>query len=569
MKIYNTLTRQTEEFKSIKKNKVGLYTCGPTVYNYQHIGNMRTYIFEDTLKRVLEYNKYKVNHIMNITDVGHLTDDANEGEDKMEKGSAREGKSAWYIAKFYTKAFKKDLKELNIIKPNKFPRATDHIKEQIDLIKKLEKKGFTYKTNDGIYFDTSKLKDYGKLAQLKKQSLKAGSRVEMGDKKTPTDFALWKFSPENQKRQMEWKSPWGVGFPGWHIECSAMAVKYLGQPFDIHCGGIDHIPVHHTNEIAQSEAVEGRPLANYWMHGEFQIENFIFNRIAIVEVIGKEKEQIKKMGIEIENKENNEEKGIIIVRDIETQQEYIRGVYKNKEKFQYSLSTFINLNYGETKKLEIIINKKNKPGNYNVKVNDLYIKRMETIDFLETNEGIKISKSLENFITLQTLKTRNFNPLAYRYLLLQTHYRKQLSFSWEALQAAQNGLEHLYSFVRGLGKTSTGCPEYETRFFEAVNDDLDMPKALSIMWELIKSPIYQNDFKKKTLFKFDKVLGLGLSKIKKDKSKTPLTIEKLVKERNKARAEKNWSESDELRKQIEALGYTVEDGTDGTKISKK
>src|SRR3989339_465716 len=257
--IYNTLTRQKQEFKPLKKNKAGLYTCGPTVYNYAHIGNLRTYVFEDILRRTLKYHGYDVTHVMNITDVGHLTDDADSGEDKMEKGAAREGKTAWEIAKFYTNAFKKDLKDLNIISPTKFTKATENIKEQIDLIKTLEKKGFAYKTTDGIYFDTSKLPDYGKLANLKNQELKAGARVEMGEKKNITDFALWKFSPADQKRQMERLSPWGKGFPGWHIERSAMSAKYLGQPFDIHCGGIDHVPVHHTNEIAQSEAANDKP----------------------------------------------------------------------------------------------------------------------------------------------------------------------------------------------------------------------------------------------------------------------------------------------------------------------
>src|SRR3989338_4297798 len=227
--LHNTLNRRIEEFKPIKKNKVNLYTCGPTVYNYAHIGNLRTYMFEDILKRVLKYNDFKVKHVMNITDVGHLTDDADTGEDKMEKGSAREGKTAWELAEFYTHEFRLDLEQLNIIEPSIWCRATDHIKEQIHLIKKLEKNGFTYTTSDGIYFDTSKLKDYGKLANLQNQELRAGVRVDIGDKKNTTDFALWKFSPKLQKRQMEWKSPWGVGFPGWHIECSAMASKYLGQ----------------------------------------------------------------------------------------------------------------------------------------------------------------------------------------------------------------------------------------------------------------------------------------------------------------------------------------------------
>jgi cysteinyl-tRNA synthetase len=491
LKLYNTLSRKIEDFKPIKKGTAGIYACGPTVYNYAHIGNLRTYVFEDILKRTLLYNNYKVKHIINITDVGHLTGDADEGEDKMAKGAAREGKTAWEIAKFYTLAFKKDLKDLNILPPNKFPNATDNIKEQIDLIKKLEKKCFTYKTNDGIYFDTAKLKDYGKLAQIDKQKLKAGARVSMGEKKNITDFALWKFSNSppfqggvgvvaednsrqanlrqtssslplskgertktpSEKRQMEWSSPWGVGFPGWHIECSAMSVKYLGQPFDIHCGGIDHVPVHHTNEIAQSEAANGKPLANYWLHGEFLL-------------------------------------------------------------------------FGED----------------------------------------KMAKSADNFITLGILKTKNFNPIAFRYLLLQTNYRKQLNFSLEALAAAQNGLNHLYNIVKSWGKAGVGCAEYEQKFLEAINNDLDMPGALAIMWDLIKNPIYPGSSKKRTILKFDKVLGLGLIKLKKEKTSLPSKVQILINERDLARANKNWAESDEFRKKIEAAGYTVEDTPDGTKI---
>jgi len=270
LKLYNTLTRKKENFVPIKRGNVGFYACGPTVYWYAHIGNLRTYIFEDILRRVLEYNGYKVNQVMNITDVGHLTSDADTGEDKIEMGAKRENKTAWQIAQFYTDAFKKDIKKLNIQSPTLWVKAIDHIKEQITLIKILEKKGFTYKISDGIYFDTSKIKDYGKLAGLKKQKLKAGARVAMvKGKKNPTDFALWKFTPRGVKRQMEWDSSWGRGFPGWHTECVAMSKKYLGVPFDIHTGGIDHIPIHHTNEIAQSEAAFGKNLAKFWLHGEF------------------------------------------------------------------------------------------------------------------------------------------------------------------------------------------------------------------------------------------------------------------------------------------------------------
>jgi len=349
LKIYNTLTKQKEEFKPIKTGwfrKVGLYTCGPTVYNFAHIGNLRSYIFEDILKRVLKYNGYKVKHVMNITDVGHLTSDADEGEDKMEKGAKREGKTAWEIAEFYTQAFKSNLHDLNIIEPDVWCKATDHIKEQIKLVQKLIDRGFTYETSDGIYFDTTKIDDYGKMANLKNQELQAGVRVDIGEKRNAHDFALWKWSSPNchpelvsgslPKRQMEWSAFNHIGFPGWHIECSAMSMKYLGEQFDIHCGGIDHIPVHHTNEIAQSESVTGKkPWVKYWMHGEFLLTG-----------------------------------------------------------------------------------------------------------------SDKMAKAGDNFLTLQTLKDKNINPLAYRYLLLQTHYRKQLTFSWEALEAAESGLKHFYDEVK-------------------------------------------------------------------------------------------------------------------------
>lgn len=268
--LYNTLSRQKEEFKPLSKKEVGLYTCGPTVYNYAHLGNLRTYLFEDFLKRTLEYNGYHVKHVMNITDVGHLTGDMDMGEDKLELGAKREGKTASEIAEFYAASFKKDLAHLNIEAPTKWCKATDNIPEQIALIKTLEKKGFTYQTKDGIYFNTAKVKHYNKLSHLPLEKLKEGARVEKNlEKKNPTDFALWKFSPLGAKRQMEWSSPWGIGFPGWHIECSAMSLKYLTKELDIHCGGIDHINIHHTNEIAQSEAATGRPFFNYWLHGAF------------------------------------------------------------------------------------------------------------------------------------------------------------------------------------------------------------------------------------------------------------------------------------------------------------
>lgn len=270
LKLYNTLSRKKETFKPIHKDWVGVYTCGPTVYDYAHIGNLRAYIFEDVLIRMLKNHNYNIKRVMNYTDVGHLTSDSDTGEDKMEKGSKREHKTAWEIADFYIAAFLTDIKKLNIIVPEFTPRATEYIKEQIDFIKKLEEKGYTYVINDGVYFDTSKFKNYGKLAKLDIKGLLAGARIEVVDgKKNITDFALWKFTPAGEKRQMEWSSPWGKGFPGWHLECSAMALALLGETIDIHCGGIDHIPVHHTNEIAQTEALTGKPFSNLWMHGEF------------------------------------------------------------------------------------------------------------------------------------------------------------------------------------------------------------------------------------------------------------------------------------------------------------
>ncbi len=461
IKFYNTLTRKKEIFKPLKDKKVGLYTCGPTVYWYAHIGNLRTYIFEDILKRVLEYNGYKVKHIMNITDVGHLTSDADTGEDKIELGAKREKKTAWEIAKFYTEAFKKDIKALNIIFPTRFLKATDYIKEQIEFIKLLEKKGFTYKIEDGIYFNTAKIKNYGELAQLKKKKIKPGARVKLvPGKKNPTDFALWKFTPPGVKRQMEWDSPWGKGFPGWHTECVVMAIKHLGIPFDIHCGGIDHIPIHHTNEIAQAEAGFGKKLANYWLHGEF----------------------------------------------------------------------------------------------------------------LVLKEG-RMGKSEGNIIILEDLVKKGFNPLAYRYLCLGTHYRKKLTFSWEALKFAQISLNNLYQKIREIKaearkskkdkKAKSLSEKYKNGFLNFINDDLNIPRALALTWEMIKDKNLDNNEKYKLLLDFDKIFGLNLKEIKID---IPAEIKKLVKQREKYRKEKNWEKADEIREKIKKMGFEIEDTKEGPKI---
>ena len=381
IQLYNTLTRNKEEFKPLKDKKVGLYTCGPTVYFFAHIGNLRSYIFSDILKRVLEYNGFKVNHIMNITDVGHLTSDSDDGEDKVEAGAKKENKTAKEITEFYTKAFQEDLKKLNIQSPSKWLKATNYIKEQIELIKVLEQKHFVYKTSDGIYFDASKLKNYGKLANLQKQEIKPGARVEIiSEKKNPTDFALWKLSPVNTKRQQEWNSPWGTGFPGWHTECVAMSIKYLGIPFDIHTGGIDHIQIHHTNEIAQAEAAFSKNLANFWLHNEFL-----------------------------------------------------------------------------------------------------------------TLSGGKMAKSEGNIYTIDSLIEKGFNPLTYRYLCLTAHYRTQLNFSFEALEAAKNALENLYQKIielksdnKKLNTNKEKLDNYKQRFLDYVNDDLNTAQALALIWDLLK-----------------------------------------------------------------------------------
>ncbi|MFH1643196.1 MAG: cysteine--tRNA ligase [Patescibacteria group bacterium] len=460
LKLYNTLTRKKQIFKPIKKKKVGLYTCGPTVYFFAHIGNMRTFLFEDILKRVLEYNNYKVKHVMNITDVGHLTSDEDTGEDKIEKGAKREKKTVWQVAEFYTKAFQKDLKRLNIQDPNVWIKATDTIKEQINLIKTLENKGFTYITSDGVYFDTSKLKDYGKLQGKKQRKIKPGARTEMRDKKNTTDFALWKFTSKGEKRQMEWDTPWGRGFPGWHTECVVMGAKELGVPFDIHCGGIDHIAVHHTNEIAQAEVAYEKILSNYWLHGEF-----------------------------------------------------------------------LNL------------------------------------------KDAKMSKSKGNIITVEILIEKGFSPIDFRYLTLGAHYRSELVFSWEAMEFAQNSLNNLKERIeeiipdKKVKKLSLKAKVYQKKFQEHINNDLDVPQALALAWRAIKDKKISNSEKYHLLINFDKVFGLKLNEV--EKTKIPAKIQKLTQKREEQRKKKDWKSADETRKEIEKLGYTVEDLQGGIKIKKK
>jgi cysteinyl-tRNA synthetase len=433
LKIYNTLTRKKELFKPIKKGLVGIYTCGPTVYSYQHIGNLRSYIFADILKRILIYNDYKVKQVMNVTDVGHLTSDADTGEDKIEKAAKKEKKTAKEIANYYWKIFREDFKKLNIIEPNIWSKATEHIKEQIELVKILEKKGYTYKTKDGIYFDTSKFKNYGQLAQLKKQKLQAGKRIALGEKKNITDFALWKFSKKPSQRQQEWNSPWGIGFPGWHLECSAMSIKYLGEHFDIHTGGIDHIPIHHPNEIAQNQAVTGHKVVNYWLHGNFLI-----------------------------------------------------------------------------------------------------------------SKGEKISKSTGGLYTISELEQKGFKALTYRYLLLITHYHSPLNFTLRSLEKAQNAYERLKNIISEIKEDKKINKKYLNQFENAINNDLDMPKALSVLWKLLRDKKALG--KIKTIKQMDKVFGLDL--LKKEKFEIPAEVQKLITQREKVRKQKNFKKSDELRKKI-------------------
>jgi len=443
--LYDNWERQLRPFTPIHKEWVGLYCCGPTVYDYAHIGNLRTYLFEDFLRRTLEFNGYTVRHVVNITDVGHLVSDADDGEDKMEAGSRRTGESAWDIAEKYTIAFKQDLASLHMLNPQIWCKATDHIAEQIAFIAAIEEKGYCYKTSDGIYFDTSKQDNYGYLARLNRAGLEAGKRVDIGEKRSATDFALWKFSPADSQRQMEWESPWGRGFPGWHIECSAMSAKYLEPWFDIHCGGEDHIAIHHTNEIAQNQACHNTRLANFWMHGYF----------------------------------------------------------------------------------------------------------------LQIDAG-KMSKSSGDFLRLQTLIDQGFDPLAYRMLCLSAHYRSQLNFSWEALKAAQTGLNRLRETYLELPNGGVLNQDFAQRFQHEVNQDLNLPKGLALMWELLKSNLPEAD-KKITIDHFDLVLGLDLANWRPKENVLPEAVLALIEQRKLSRQNKNWAESDRLRNELNALGYEVED----------
>ena len=456
---YNTLTKQKDLFKPIEEGKVKIYSCGPTVYKDATIGNMRTNLLNDTLRRVLKYNGYELKHVMNITDVGHLVSDGDEGEDKMLKSAREEHKSPLEIAEHYTKLFFRDLERLNIETPEVVCKATDHIKEMLEMVQKIMKNGYAYETSTAIYFDVSKLDKYGILSGINLNDQKAGARVDVDpEKRNPYDFALWIKAPANHL--MKWDSPWGPSYPGWHIECSAMSTKYLGEEFDIHTGGIDLVPTHHENEIAQNKGACGKNPAHYWIHGEYLLIN-----------------------------------------------------------------------------------------------------------------GGKMSKSLGNIYLIDDIIARGYSPLAYRLFNYSCHYRGKLNFTWEGIESANTSLirlrEGYQKHLNGNAEVSDEIiKDMENRFHQAINDDMNMPLALSVVWEAVKYPEKSPKIAQ-LLKKFDTVLGIKIDEVEVQETKIPQEILDLVEERKQARSDKNWSESDRLRDLIAEKGYIVKDTKDGTEILKK
>lgn len=454
---YNTLTKQKDLFKPIEEGKVKIYSCGPTVYKDATIGNMRTNLLNDTLRRVLKYNGYELKHVMNITDVGHLVSDGDEGEDKMLKSAREEHKSPLEIAEHYTKLFFRDLERLNIETPEVVCKATDHIKEMLEMVQKIMKNGYAYETSTAIYFDVSKLDKYGILSGINLNDQKAGARVDIDpEKRNPYDFALWIKAPANHL--MKWNSPWGPSYPGWHIECSAMSTKYLGEEFDIHTGGIDLVPTHHENEIAQNKGACGKNPAHYWIHGEYLLIN-----------------------------------------------------------------------------------------------------------------GGKMSKSLGNTYLIDDIIAKGYSPLAYRLFNYSCHYRGKLNFTWEGIESANTSLIRLREgYQKHLNGNSDVSDEIiadmENRFHQAINDDMNMPLALSVVWEAVKYPEKSPKIAQ-LLKKFDTVLGIKIDEVQE--TKIPQEILDLVEERKQARSDKNWSESDRLRDLIAEKGYIVKDTKDGTEVLKK
>ena len=454
---YNTLTKNKELFKSIESGKAKIYSCGPTVYKDATIGNMRTNLFQDTLRRVLRYNGYELKHVMNITDVGHLVSDGDEGEDKMLKSAREEHKSPIEIAEHYTKLFFKDLERLNIETPEIVCKATEHIKEMLEMVEKIMERGYAYETSTAIYFDVSKLDEYGILSGINLREQKAGARVEVDpEKRNPYDFALWIKAPENHL--MKWDSPWGPSYPGWHIECSAMSTKYLGEVFDIHTGGIDLIPTHHENEIAQSKGACGKIPAHYWMHGEYLLIN-----------------------------------------------------------------------------------------------------------------GGKMSKSLGNVYLVDDIINRGYDPLVYRLFNFSCHYKGKLNFTWDGIESASTSLNRLregyQKHINGTDIVSEDViNDMENRFHQAINDDLNMPLAMSVVWEAVKYPEKSPKIAQ-LLEKFDTVLGIKIAE-KKEEQQIPQEVLDLVEQRKVARSEKNWAESDRLRDLIIEKGYNVKDTKEGVEVSK-
>ena len=463
---YNTLTRKKEEFHAIDGKNVRMYSCGPAVYSYAHIGNFRTYIFMDTLRRVLKYNGYELKHVMNITDVGHLESDADEGEDKMEKAARKENKDPYEIAKYYTEIFLQDMEKLNIDKPEIITKATDNIPQMIEYVKDIMKNGYAYETSKGIYFDISKLDKYPVLSNRKLDDQIAGARVDVDpEKKNPYDFALWIKAPENHI--MKWESPWGLSYPGWHLECSTMGRRFLGEEFDIHTGGVDHIPTHHENEIAQSKGATGKIPAHVWLHCEY---------------------------------------------------------------------------------LQV--------------------------------DGGKMSKSLGNTYTISQLKGKGISPLAFKLFCFTAHYRNKLNFTFEGAYGAQKALERLYdSYVKNANGADeieeSIISEYKEKFSNYINDDMNMPGAMSVVWEIARNTKKSKSFAE-LLLEFDKVLGLDiknaeqyLKEFKQENEELPDDIKDLITERNKARENKNWQKSDELRDKIISMGYSIKDTKDGIIVKKE
>ena len=458
IKLYNTLKRKKEQFNTIEPGVVRMYTCGPTVYYYPHIGNMRAYIFMDTLRRTLKYNGYKINGVMNITDVGHLTSDSDDGEDKMEKASKREHKSPWEIAKYYTDVFFGDLQLLNIDVPEHITKATEYIPQMIKFIQKLEAKGYTYIIDDGVYFDVSKFAGYGQLSHKDMDEVGV-ARVESSDQKHhPYDFALWKFVPDSHI--MKWDSPWGVGCPGWHIECSAMSNDILGEHIDIHTGGIDHLPIHHENEIAQNDCAMGHQVVNYWLHNEF-----------------------------------------VLV------------------------------------------------------------------------DGGKMSKSLNNIYTIKQLMEMGYSPLAYKYFVLNSNYTKKINFTVESLKSAQASLTTLHKLLAEHKESKVGTDKqvldkYHGEFVDAVNDNLNTPLALGILFSMLKNEKPSIDLYNLAL-DFDRVFGLRLDEEIKQDVQVPQDVKELAEKRWQAKLAKDWATADAMRAKLAELGYEVKDGKDGYEITKK